>query len=127
MAKPILFDYHEAEPDTSRPGGRSYFFQGSENVTIQYIEIFSEPETNTHKHDYEQMVIILEGKASFICDGVSYEMSEGCYMVVPPNAEHGIEKKIGDGTLRILDVFYPKRAGCVQSKRVKNLGHQNWD
>ncbi|MCR4443142.1 MAG: cupin domain-containing protein [Peptococcaceae bacterium] len=128
MTKPVLFDYHEAEPDTSRPGGRTYYFQGSENMTIQYLEIFSDPESNTHKHDYEQIVIILGGKANFRCDGVSYEMSEGCCMVVPPNADHGIEKKNGDETLRVLGIFYPKRkADCVQSKRIANLGHQNWD
>ncbi|MCR4443007.1 MAG: cupin domain-containing protein [Peptococcaceae bacterium] len=128
MVKPILFDYHEAEPDTSRPGGRTYVFQGSEHVTIQYSEIFSDPENFTHTHDYEQVIIILGGKANFWCDGVAYGMSEGCYMVVPPNVAHGIEKRIGDEELRVLEVFYPKRtADRIQSRRVTRLGHQNWD
>lgn len=45
--KPILFDTHETEPDTSRPGGRSWIFQGSKLLTMQYSEIFSSPESMT--------------------------------------------------------------------------------
>ena len=127
--KPILFDTHETEPDTSRPGGRSWIFQGSEKLTMQYSEIFSDPESMTHVHeDYEQIIMILAGKADFWCGEEYYELSEGCIMLVPPHVPHGIRQRT-DSTvdLKVLEIFCPKDPARPESPRVRSAGHVNWD
>lgn len=127
--KPVLFDTHETEPDTSRAGGRSWIFKGSERLTMQYSEIFSDPESSTHVHeDYEQVIMILAGKANFWCGEQYYELTEGCIMVVPPNIPHGIQQRT-DSTedLKVLEIFCPADLARKQSPRVRNVGHLNWD
>lgn len=127
--KPILFDTNETQPDTSRPGGRSWIFQGSEKLTIQYSEIFSDPESMTHVHtDYEQVIMITQGKANFWCGDEYYELSAGCIMVVPPNVPHGIQSRT-DSTedLKVIEIFCPKANERTQSPRVSDAGHLNWE
>ena len=127
--KPILFDTHETQPDTSRPGGRSWIFQGSEKLTIQYSEIFSNPESMTHTHpDYEQIIMITAGKANFWCGDEYYELSAGCMMVVPPNVPHGIQSRTDSSEdLKVIEIFCPKATERPQSPRVTDVGHLNWE
>lgn len=125
--KPELFDIHETTPDTSRPGGRSWIFQGSEKLTIQYSEIFSYPQSGTHVHDYEQIIMITAGRANFWCGEEFYELSAGCFMVVPPNVPHGIESRTGEEDLQVVEIFCPKASERPQSPKTKSVGHINWD
>lgn len=127
--KPFLFDTHETEPDTSRAGGRSWIFKGSERLTMQYSEIFSNPESSTHVHeDYEQIIMILAGKANFWCGEQYYELTEGCIMVVPPKVPHGIQQRTDTAEdLKVLEIFCPADLTRQQSPRVRSVGHLNWD
>jgi len=128
VGKPALFDVHETEPDTSRPGGRSWIFQGATSVTIQYSEIFSNPESATHFHDYEQIIMITKGRANFWCGEEFYELSEGCFMVVPANVPHGIQQRTdSEETLNVVEIFCPRAEERPQSPKVSNAGHINWD
>ena len=67
-----------------------------------------------------------QGECDFWVDGVPYAMDAGCFMVVPPNAEHYLEAK-GNMFVVDFDIFTPKRTDRVQSKRVCDRGHANWD
>lgn len=127
--KPALFDPHETQPDTSRAGGRSWIFQGAAGLTMQYSEIFSDPISTTHVHeDYEQIIMILAGKANFWCGEEYYELSEGCIMVVPPHVPHGIQQRT-DSTvdLKVLEIFCPKDPARPESPKVRSVDHLNWD
>lgn len=127
--KPKLFDTHETQPDTSRPGGRSWIFQGPEHLTVQYSEIFGDPESMTHIHeDYEQVIMIMGGKANFWCGDEYYELSKGCMMVVPPNTPHGIQKRTdSEEELVVIELFCPADRTRPESPKVRSLGHINWD
>ena len=129
MTKPILFDFSERQPDTSRAGGRSWIFQGSEKLTMQYSEIFSDPESSTHIHeDYEQIVMIMAGKADFWCGEEYYELSEGCIMVIPPHVPHGIKQRTDSSVdLKVLEIFCPKDPARPESPRISSVGHTHWD
>lgn len=127
--KPKLFDPHETEPDTSRAGGRSWIFQGAEGLTMQYSEIFSDPISTTHVHeDYEQIIMILAGKANFWCGDEYYELSEGCIMAVPPHVPHGIQQRTdSEVDLKVLEIFCPKDPARPESPKVRSAGHLNWE
>lgn len=126
--KPKLFDSHETTPDTSREGGRSWIFQGSEHMTIQYSEIYGFPPDITHVHeDYEQVIIITAGKADFWCGDQFYELSAGCMMVVPPNTPHGIHQRFDtEEDLQVIELFCPADRNRPESPRVTESKHTNW-
>ena len=126
--RPALFDMQETQPDTSREGGRSWIFQGAKGVTIQYSEIFSSPESSTHFHDYEQVIMVTQGKANFWCGDEFYELTEGCFMVVPPNVPHGIQSRTDcNQDLKVVEIFCPRAEERQESPRISNAGHINWD
>lgn len=124
--KPELFDFAETEPARGKPGGQTWFFQGADNMTIQYSEIW-DPESSLHTHEAEQINIVLEGCGHFRCGDTVYELTKGCIIRVPPNIPHGLDKKVGDETFKVIQLIAPKSAGPKQSERVANLGHMNWD
>lgn len=124
--KPILYDLKEHKFMEGKQNGRMQVIQSSPNCTIQYCEIRQPHDVGPHRHDYEQIIFIPEGHCKFWCDGVDYELDAGCFMVVPPNALHAMEAT-GNMYVVDLDIFYPKRTDRVQSERVCDLGHTNWD
>ena len=91
--KPMMYDIKEHEFTCGKQNGRIQFIQISPNVTLQYCEIRQPHEVGPHRHDYEQIIFIPQGECDFWVDGVPYAMDAGCFMVVPPNAEHYLEAK----------------------------------
>ena len=124
--KPMMYDIKEHEFACGKQNGRIQFIQISPNVTLQYCEIRQPHEVGPHRHDYEQIIFIPQGECDFWVDGVPYAMDAGCFMVVPPNAEHYLEAK-GNMFVVDFDIFTPKRTDRVQSKRICDRGHKNWD
>lgn len=43
----------------------------------------------TNHHPWPHQALCIGGQGVFVIDGVEYEISEGSYMHVPSNAEHG--------------------------------------
>lgn len=126
MAKPVLYDIKEHQFTEGKINGRIQFIQSSPNSTIQYCEIRNPHDTGPHKHDYEQIVFIAQGECDFYVDGVPYEMDAGCFMVIPPNAEHYLQAK-GNMFCVDIDFFVPKRPDRTESIRVSDRGHANWE
>jgi quercetin dioxygenase-like cupin family protein len=44
--------------------------------------------TGGHTHPWEHLIFVLEGHANLVCDGKTYQISEGDAVLVPPNALH---------------------------------------
>ncbi len=44
--------------------------------------------TPRHSHGWEHQVVVLSGRGEVLVDGRRFEISEGDYLFVPPNAEH---------------------------------------
>ena len=44
--------------------------------------------TGGHNHVWEHVVFVLEGTATFVCEGKDYTVSQGDAMLVPPNVLH---------------------------------------
>jgi quercetin dioxygenase-like cupin family protein len=124
--KPRLYDIKEHEFSEGKQNGRIQFIQISDNCTLQFCEIRQPHETGPHRHDYEQIIFVPRGECYFWCDGVSYELDEGCFMAIPPNAEHYLEAK-GNMYVVDFDIFTPRRGDRIQSKRICDRGHKNWD
>jgi quercetin dioxygenase-like cupin family protein len=48
----------------------------------------SHPDTGGHTHRWEHVVYILEGRASIVCGGKEYPVSQGDAVLVPPDVLH---------------------------------------
>ena len=65
-------------------------------------------ELRPHEHDFEQVVMILEGECTYHVGGVPHACRRGSVIRVPPHTEHYIEVT-GTETVLNLDIFAPVR------------------
>jgi quercetin dioxygenase-like cupin family protein len=54
-----------------------------------------------HEHPYEHQVFIIKGKGKCTVEGKEYELSEGCFALVPGGVMHSFENT-GDGDLEFI-------------------------
>lgn len=90
---------------------RKAFTGEGATVAINYFKPDHEP--RPHSHKYEQIALILEGEAEFNVGDEKVTLSEGGYVVIPPNVEHYL-KAIGTKDVVNLDVFTPKRPDYIE-------------
>jgi quercetin dioxygenase-like cupin family protein len=65
-------------------------------------------ETNPHRHPFEQVVYIVQGRMKFHVGDAVVEGGPGSLIRIPPNVEH-YGHPVGDETVLNLDVFSPIR------------------
>ncbi len=120
-----LFDLEERQPDTGRPGGRTWVFNGAERIGIQYSEMW-DPALVMHEHENEQVNIVLGGRVLFRVGEDVYELSKGSVIRIPPGQPHGLEKKLSEEDFRVIQLMAPKKQGVPESPRTQDLGRQGW-
>ncbi|HEX6543232.1 MAG TPA: cupin domain-containing protein, partial [Ktedonobacterales bacterium] len=80
-----------------------YEFQGYQhgesNVSFIWIDLPPGHGPRLHKHPYEEIFIIQEGRARFTVGAETLEATAGQIIVVPPETPHKFIN-IGDGPLR---------------------------
>jgi len=69
-------------------------------------------EVRPHKHEFEQIVMILQGTANYHVGDKVYACKPGSVLRVPPETLHYIEVT-GDEVVLNLDVFAPVRSDYV--------------
>lgn len=119
-----LFDLEERQPNVKMPGGRTWVFNSADHLTVKYSEMW-DPALTMHAHEAEQINIVLSGKALFRVGDNVYELRKGSIIRIPPNAPHGLEKKIGDEEFHVIQLVAPKE-GTPESARVKVRGLEGW-
>jgi len=72
----------------------------------------SHPETGGHTHEWEHVVYMLEGTATFVCDGNNYTLNEGDAMLVPPNALHQWKNESSNPVIRVT--YNPSRSESAE-------------
>lgn len=83
-------------------------------------------ELNPHKHDdFDQLAVVLNGRAHYYIDDVAYEMSPGSMLLVPAGAQHYIRPFDEErDEVANLDIFVPPRADISHLvDYVHQLGH----
>jgi mannose-6-phosphate isomerase-like protein (cupin superfamily) len=56
-----------------------------------------------HTHDYAEVIVVLEGLATFTDGTASHEVSAGHVVLIPAGQPHGFTNT-GDGPLRQIDI-----------------------
>ncbi|GAI93578.1 unnamed protein product [marine sediment metagenome] len=86
------------------PGAKSHIVS-AEKITLSFITMEPNSYFATHRHESEQMMIVVDGECDEIVEGRLYHIKKGDVILLPSNIEHGAY--IYDKDCRAIDVFSP--------------------
>jgi quercetin dioxygenase-like cupin family protein len=78
-----------------------------ERLTMAVVELAPGAHAREHRHDHEQVGIVLEGLITFRIGGERRELSAGATYVIPSNVPH--EAIAGPDGCVVIDIFAPVR------------------
>ena len=104
---PHSIDWNAIPWTKVRDGVERKAFSGA-GATIALNRLQPGHAPNPHRHENEQIVYIMEGRADFHVGEAVRTLGPGQLLVVPPNVLHWAEV-IGDEPVLNLDVFTPNR------------------
>jgi mannose-6-phosphate isomerase-like protein (cupin superfamily) len=76
---------------------------GGVGITFLLVDAPPGRGPSLHKHPYEEVFIVQEGRATFVMDGDELEVGAGDIVVVPADVPHRFVNS-GDGPLRQVDI-----------------------
>jgi mannose-6-phosphate isomerase-like protein (cupin superfamily) len=77
--------------------------QGGVGLTFLLVDAPPGSGPALHKHPYEEIIIVQEGRATVVLDDVESEVAGGEIVVIPAGAAHRFVNS-GDGPLRQIDI-----------------------
>ncbi len=83
----------------------------AERMTVSFITQEANCHFRPHKHDPEEIVIVLEGERDEIVDGKLFRIKEGDVAIIESNVEHG--SYTYDKGCKVIEVFSPPRQDLV--------------
>jgi quercetin dioxygenase-like cupin family protein len=78
-----------------------------ERLTMAVVELAPGAQAREHRHDHEQLGIVLEGVITFRIGDERRELSHGATYVIPSNVPH--EAIAGPDGCVVIDIFAPVR------------------
>jgi quercetin dioxygenase-like cupin family protein len=88
------------------PGSNSHLFFG-DKITVSFLTMAAKSYFPPHRHEAEQIMIVLDGYADEIVEGKLYRLQKGDVILLPSNVEHGAYLREVD--CRVIDIFSPPR------------------
>ena len=84
---------------------REFVGDDHDGVGITFLLVNAPPGSGTalHKHPYEEIIIVQEGRGTFVLDGVESDVQAGEIVIIPAGAPHRFVNS-GDGPLRQIDI-----------------------
>lgn len=92
------------------PGGDSHLV-AAENITVSFLTMEPNSCFTIHRHESEQVMIVVSGECDEIVEGKLYHLKEGDVIILPSNVEHGAY--ICDKRCEVIDIFSPSREDLV--------------
>ncbi|MFZ7133342.1 MAG: cupin domain-containing protein [Eubacteriales bacterium] len=110
------FEWEQLNQRTKR-----FAIPGTDCTIVLNVIDTSLPGTNqprpTHSHVYEQFMIFVEGEGVAEVDGISYPITDGSFIVVPPGAQHKFDTAKTSKKVINFDVFTPARNEYIKRKQ----------
>lgn len=88
------------------PGSNSHIVS-AENITVSFLTMNPNSYFAVHRHESEQVMIVVDGEIDEIVEGKIYRLTKGDVIILPPNMEHG--GYISDKGCQAIDIFSPPR------------------
>ena len=100
-------DWDDIPDELVREGVRRRGF-GTDDCLLVMNECTPGMDLRPHVHDFDQIAMILAGRANYFVDGEPSEMGPGSILLIPAGKEHYIEP-MGEEVVKNIDVFTPCR------------------
>ncbi len=82
----------------------------AERMTLSFVSAKPDAVVPVHRHEHEQMVIVIDGSIDFVIEGKHYHVDKGDVIVLPSNTEHGA---YFTERAQVIDAFSPTRSDFV--------------
>ena len=92
------------------PGANSHLMS-AENITVSFLTMDPNSYFSTHRHESEQVMVVVSGECDEIVEGKLYHLKEGDVIILPSNVEHGAY--ICDERCEVIDIFSPPRKDLI--------------
>ncbi len=92
------------------PGIKTHIIS-AEKITLSIASGEPNAKLPAHRHESEQMLIVMDGAIDLAVEGKRYRLEKGDVIVLPSNTEHG--GYISERGLSAIDVFSPPRHDFV--------------
>lgn len=102
--------YPDVPPVEVFPGATSHLVS-VQNITLSFITLNPNITTAPHRHESEQLMIVVDGEVDQVVEGKTYHLKKGDVIHMPSNAEHGAF--VSDKGCQAIDVFSPPREDLV--------------
>lgn len=96
------------------PGSNSHIVS-AENITVSFLTMDPGSYFATHRHEPEQVMVVVDGECDEIVEGKLYHLKRGDVIILPSNIEHGAY--ISDKGCNAIDIFSPPREDLVTKLR----------
>lgn len=87
--------------------GYSVDFQGAlfgaTNLSFLLIDLPPGEGPRLHRHDYDEVIVILEGCGTYLVDGTMVRAETGDVLLIPAGTAHGFNNT-GDVALKAIDI-----------------------
>ena len=87
--------------------GMKYQIVSAERITVGFIDAVPNSTGPTHKHEAEQILIVMDGACEEAVEGKLFPLKKGDVLVIPSNVEHGTY--MSHKGCQILDIYSPPR------------------
>ena len=115
-----VVNYHDVPMTELVPDCYSHIVSGERGL-VSFLTMPAQSLFPPHRHEAEQIMIVLEGSLDEIIDGKLYPVKEGDVIILPSNIEHGAQ--IGEADCKAIDIFVPPRQDYLEKLR-KTLEEQ---
>ena len=102
--------YPDVPPVELWPGVSSHLVS-AKNITVSFITMSPNVTTTAHRHEAEQVMIVVDGEIDQIVEGKIYHLKKGDVITLPSNEEHAAY--VSDKGCQVIDVFSPPREDLV--------------
>ena len=106
-----IIHYRDVTPVELIPGIKGHIVS-AERLMINVLTAQPHSVMPNHRHENEQMMIVLDGEADIAVDGKLYHMEKGDVVIFPSNVDHAAH--ISDKGFSVIDIFSPPRQDFLE-------------
>jgi len=101
------------------PGSMSHIVS-TDKVMLSFLQQEPNAYFPPHRHEAEQVMIVLDGAQDEIVEGKLYPLKKGDVIILPSNVEHG--GYIPEAGCVALDIFIPPRTDLLEKLKAALRG-----
>lgn len=99
--------HYQNLPTVEISPGMKYQIVSAERITVGFIDAAPNSIGPAHKHEAEQILIVMDGACEEVVAGKRFPLKKGDVMVIPANVEHGTY--MSPEGCKIIDIYSPPR------------------